>query len=374
VRILHVTPRMDPGGAERIVLQLAADASRMGHRVWVASQAGAWVGRLGEVGARHLPLPLGRRSPASVLASAAGLRRALGRLRPDLVHAHNPRAAAAVRLAGRAGDHASLCTVHGLAPSDYPAAARVLRRCRCRVVACSPAVAAALEAAGYRAGPLEVVTNGARLAPAPPERVAALRQALGLGPGPVVVGVGRLVDQKDWPTLIEAAQGLDGASVLVAGEGRLRPRLEALAARAGGRVRFVGHVDDVAALLGLADCVVSASAWEGLPLALLEALSLGRPVVATAVDGVAGLLPPGAALLVGRSDRAATARALAGAIRQVLDDPALAARLSAGAAEASQAWSPEAMLAGYRRAYARARGRPQPLVATDWAWPSEGRR
>ena len=55
-------------------------------------------------------------------------------------------------------------------------------------------------------------------------------------------------------------------------------------------------VDDIPALVGIASCVVSTSTWEGLPLALLEALSLGAPVVATAVDGITDLVPLGAAL------------------------------------------------------------------------------
>ena len=65
-----------------------------------------------------------------------------------------------------------------------------------------------------------------------------------------------------------------------------------LAEASGGRVRFVGLVDDIAALVGLASCVVSTSSWGGLPLTLLEALSLGVPVVATAVDGVTDVVPP----------------------------------------------------------------------------------
>jgi len=141
---------------------------------------------------------------------------------------------------------------------------------------------------------------------------------------------------------------LDGVDALVAGEGPLRESLEAAAAATGGRVRFVGAVDDVASLLHLADCVVSTSTWEGLPLSLLEALSLGRPVVATAVDGVRDIVPPDAALLVPPHDP----EAIATAIGRVLHDHGLAGRLSRLARTAASAWTPERMLADYRRCYA----------------------
>ena len=118
-------------------------------------------------------------------------------------------------------------------------------------------------------------------------------------------------------------------------------------ALAGAGVRFVGHVDDPAALLGLADCMVQTSTWEGLPLTLLEALSLGVPVVATAVDGVQDVVPAGAALLVPPSDPTA----VAAAVRRVVSDPGFAEGLSLRARAAAAAWSPETMLHRYRAVY-----------------------
>jgi glycosyltransferase involved in cell wall biosynthesis len=163
----------------------------------------------------------------------------------------------------------------------------------------------------------------------------------------VVVGIGRLVTQKNWPAFIEAADHLPGPTYVVAGEGPLRQELVDLAKAARGRVRFVGLVDDVAALVGLASCVVSTSSWEGLPLMLLEALSLGAPVVATAVDGVTDVVPPTAALLVSPGDPLA----VAGAISRVLGDHDLACELRREALAAAPSWGPERMLAKYRQAY-----------------------
>ncbi len=170
-----------------------------------------------------------------------------------------------------------------------------------------------------------------------------------------MVGIGRLVSQKNWPPVIEAASHLPGPSYVVAGEGPLREELADLAAASGCRVRFVGLVDDVAALVGLASCVVSTSSWEGLPLTLLEALSLGAPVVATAVDGVTDVVPPTAALLVAPEDPRAVARA----ISRVLSDDGLAIRLRREALAAAPGWGPELMLAKYRQVYQAAYARGQ---------------
>jgi glycosyltransferase involved in cell wall biosynthesis len=238
-------------------------------------------------------------------------------------------------------------TLHGLAPGDYGMASRVLRLTARRVIACAPSVARSLREAGFPEDRIDVITNGAALAPAGPQRQAELRAALGLGPAPVVAGIGRLVPQKDWPAFIAAASRLPGPSYVVAGEGPLRAELAGLAAASGGTVRFAGLVDDVAALVGLASCVVSTSSWEGLPLALLEALSLGAPVVATAVDGITDVVPAAAALLVPPGDPAQVAAAIA----RVLSDGGLAARLRREARAAAQQWSPDRMLAGYRQAY-----------------------
>ena len=170
------------------------------------------------------------------------------------------------------------------------------------------------------------------------------------------MGIGRLTEQKNWPVFIEAASRLNGPAFAIAGEGPLRQQLAGLASRHANPVRFLGVVDDISALIGIASCVVSTSSWEGLPLALLEALSLGAPVVATAVDGITDLVPPGAALLVPAGDPAA----VSAAISRVLSDDNLAASLRAAALDAAVAWRPERMLSQYRSAYqAAAAGKPR---------------
>jgi glycosyltransferase involved in cell wall biosynthesis len=348
MRLLQVVAELRPGGAERIVLELTADACRHGDTVAVASAGGPWVAQLHR-DITHFEVPLRRRSTVTTLSAAWPLRAVLRGFRPDVVHAHNLRATVAVAaaLSTVAARPQLFTTVHGLAPPDYTAAARLLRMTGARVVACAPAVAGSLQAAGFPADRTEIIVNGAALLPPAAGQVDALRARLGVGDRPLVVGIGRLAPQKSWTTLIEAMRRVEGADALVAGEGPMRASLEAAADAAGGRVRFVGAVDDVASLLHLADCVVSTSTWEGLPLSLLEALSLGRPVVATAVDGVRDIVPPDAALLVPPHDPEAVATAIA----RVLHDHGLADRLSRLARTAASAWTPERMLADYRRCY-----------------------
>lgn len=350
MKILHVLPSLAPGGMERLVVQLAQDATDHGDKVMVASGPGAWVGKVTAAGAGHAALPATSRDAVSGVATAAvRLARYIRQLRPQVVHSHNVRAAALARLALLAAHHkaALMPTFHGVDPGDYTVASRVLGRIADRVIACAPSVARSLQAAGFPGDRIDVITNGAALCPAGLEREASLRQSLALGRGPLVLGIGRLVEQKNWPVFIEAVSRLTGPSFAVAGEGPLKQQLVDLARRRESPVRFLGAVDDIAALVGVASCVVSTSSWDGLPLVLLEALSLGVPVVATAVDGVTDVVPPGAALLVPPGDAAA----VSAAISRILADDDFAAGLRQEALAAAPAWRPERMLGQYRRAY-----------------------
>ena len=247
-------------------------------------------------------------------------------------------------------------TLHGVAPQAYGLASRIFRRCAPRVIACAPSVARSLAAAGFPSDRIDVINNCALLPAASQQRLEQLREALQLDSeargsrhraaraakelASVHCRRGPLPDDMSAET-----------AFVVAGEGPLREPLVRLARQSSpGRVRFLERVDDIAALIGLADCIVSTSSWEGLPVALLEALSLGAPVVATAVDGVTDVVPPQAALLVPPDDPVAVSVAIA----RVITDRELAGRLRRQALTAAKSWRPEQMLTQYRTAYREA--------------------
>jgi len=159
-----------------------------------------------------------------------------------------------------------------------------------------------------------------------------LRRTLGLEPSQPLVGtVGLLRPQKAHEILIDAAAEVDAAFVVV-GDGPRRAALEELVRARGLAHRFflLGHRDDVPDVLAELDVFALSSDFEGMNLAVAEALAAGVPVVATAVGGVRQTVIDGeTGLLVPPRDPAA----LAGAIRRLLEDRELARRLASAGGE-----------------------------------------
>lgn len=149
---------------------------------------------------------------------------------------------------------------------------------------------------------------------------ASVRRELDVDEGDFLwLAMGRLHPQKDYPSLLTAFARLvtqhPSARLRIAGEGRLEHELTALVADLGlaGRVRLVGLRDDAPRLLAASDALVLASAWEGLPNVLMEAMAAGLPCVATRVGGVPELVEDGrTGTLVPPGDPGALARAMAG--------------------------------------------------------------
>jgi glycosyltransferase involved in cell wall biosynthesis len=150
---------------------------------------------------------------------------------------------------------------------------------------------------------LKVVPNGVLLQSfrSDTEARSRLRTNLGIGDRFTWLAVGRLDTPKDYPNLLTAAARLSKRSVLlIAGDGPLRTSMEQFAAdlRISDRIRFLGIRKDIPALMAAADAYVMSSAWEGLPMVLLEASASALPIVATDVggnneivlDGISGFL------------------------------------------------------------------------------------
>ncbi len=310
MRVLHVISEMGAGGAETLVAGMVARGEEYGWVSAVASAGGFRADALAAGGTATFPVPLAHRSKTGVLRAAWAVRHALPRFRPDVVLAHNVGASLVARLALVPGRRRPLLTVfHGVADDEYRAAARILRHTSDRVVAVSPAAACRLAAAGLR-GP-QVIRNAVFARP-PVFGRASVRASLDVGEGtPVALCLARLEPQKRHDVLLDAWAALEGDPVLwLAGDGSLRAELEERGEPLAGRVRFLGTRADVPDLLAAADVTVLTSDWEGLPLAVLESMAAGRPVVATDVGGVREVLAGGGGLVVPPGDPAATAHAL----------------------------------------------------------------
>ena len=262
-----------------------------------------------------------------------------------VVHAHGLRAGALTVLAlmlVRKSRPGVVVTVHnappgrGVAGVVYRALEPVVARGADLVLCVSPDLERRMRAAGARRVERAVIAApGVAQEPAVPPvggGSAADAPAPVAAGRPVVLAVGRLTAQKGFGVLLEAAlawRDLDPMPlVVIVGEGPLAGKLRARAAVLGVAAVFLGHCDDITAMLRTAAVFVLPSQWEGQPLVLQEALRAGAPVVATRVGGVPGLTGEDAAVLVPRGD----ARALAAAVRSVLADAPLAARLRTAAA------------------------------------------
>lgn len=163
-------------------------------------------------------------------------------------------------------------------------------------------------------------------------------------PHPRIVSIGRLVPWKQMEGVIEAVKDIEGASLVIVGDGPSRARLEQLAAEvAPGKVLFTGALphDATLATLREADIFVLNSTYEGLSHLLIEALSLGVPSIATAVGGNPELVTDGEnGLLIESRDT----EMLTAAIRRLIADDVLRTRLSGNARASSARFSMDAMI------------------------------
>jgi glycosyltransferase involved in cell wall biosynthesis len=165
---------------------------------------------------------------------------------------------------------------------------------------------------------LTVIPNGVDIAAltAPTDERARLRNELGLAATEFVwLAIGRLLPQKDYPSLLQAFQPLANAParLLIAGRGPLLDELQQQARQLGiaAQVTFLGVRQDIASLLAATDGFVLSSAWEGMPNAVMEALAAATPVVATQVGGVSELVETGkTGFLVPAGDPSALAHAM----------------------------------------------------------------
>jgi glycosyltransferase involved in cell wall biosynthesis len=341
-----VIQEMGQGGAERVVVTLAAEGRRVGYEVAVASSPGSLEA---EFDGHRFEMPFIRRDVRRLPSAVASLVSIVRRWTPDVLHCHNPTMGLVAAVAtARGAWRPALVSMHGVPEEDYERSSRILRLTGFTTVACGPGVEAALRDHGVRR--VTTIVNG--VSPAPPP---ATRQELANRFGipvdvPLVVAAGRLAPQKDQATAVRALAALPWATLMLIGDGPLRGSLDRLISElgVGERVHLVGQQPEARRFIGAADSVVISSRWEGLPLVALETLASGVPLVASDVRGNRELLHHDHdAILVPPGDPAALAHAIQGCL---LDEARRSELIENGLRTASR-YTEERMSSGFFTLY-----------------------
>lgn len=298
MRILFLSTSMGMGGADSQLLSAAKELQERGHEIFIVSMTA--LGPMGLQG-RGMGLRVESLEMRRGVPDPRGLTR-LARItrswRPDVVHSHMVHAnlmARALRLV--APVPALVSTIHNIYEGGrlWMAGYRYSNGLVDQMTIVSQAAAdrfireRIVPAELLRVAPNGVDTEGILRVPAGAR--AAVRASLGLGSQLVWLAVGRFEVAKDYPNMLRAfalvRRDRPGATLLLVGRGSLQPETEALVRELGlgEAVRFLGVRDDVPAVMAAADAYVMSSAWEGMPMVLLEAAAAGLPIVATEVGG-----------------------------------------------------------------------------------------
>lgn len=348
IRVLAVINELDLGGAERVLVDQIIHSDAVEFHVCVIGGGTALASRLPPRVPFHDLGCRGWWDPRAV----PRLRATVRRVDPTIVHAHLPRAGAIAAIAIRGMGRPLVYTEHNVW-SGYPTLGRPLAFLAARsadaVVAVSDSVRASTRTyARVPEARIRTIRNGVDLARLPHATPTRLSGRLRL------CAIGNLYARKGYPHLLRALAiiGTVGNIQLdVFGTGPELHALESLAAQLGLQtsVRFRGHHDDAASELHAYDAFCLPSLVEGLPIALIEAMGVGLPVVASAVGGVPEVITSGQnGLLAPRGDSAA----LATALRDLAADSGLRARLGAAAARTvAERFDVSIMARAYDRLY-----------------------
>ena len=289
MRVLHAISSAAAGGAEIYVRDLSIEMVRAGHKVFIlfldrASEAGRdgafeadFLKQLDENGIEYGFIGAAARKKPWLGAKA--MRKAVSDFSPDIVHCHLYYAAI-FSLFIKAPK--IVYTHHNIKLGASALLYKLLDLKVSRYIGICLACKKLLESVSRK----EVVRidNGVS-----PERVRKRHRAAGQGGDVNLLSVGRLSDQKNLSLLIASLATLENQKyrLRIAGEGVLHKELMRLADEKGitDRVEFLGNVSNVDELLYDADVFVMSSAWEGLPIAQIEATLSGLPVVVTNVGG-----------------------------------------------------------------------------------------
>lgn len=368
---LHVLAPAREGGLERVVEMLAEGQRERGVHVAAVLTPDEAVGhpfvaRLNDKGVALTPVVVGRRNYLQEYRALGAL---VTRLRPAVIHTHGYRADVVGAAVARGHGVAVVSTVHGFTGNGKYT--RFYERVQCSalryanaVIAVSRPLVDRLVSAGISPARVHCIPNGF----APPASNLArsdARQKLGIPTDATVAAwVGRLSREKGADVMLHAIANCDPSwRVSIIGDGPERDRLRELAASLGvhNRVVWHGNVPNAGSLLAAFDAFVLSSRTEGTPIALLEAMHAGVPIVGTQVGGVPDVVGPAQALLVPSENPGMIAKAL----EEISLQPSAAAERTVRAREKVVAsFSASAWLAAVETVYVRARQNQRKL---QWA-------
>jgi glycosyltransferase involved in cell wall biosynthesis len=331
VKVCFLITSLDYGGAETQLTRIAVRLKQHGWQVTVVSllPPEAYVGLLEDAGVtvRTLDMRRGALQPAAAGRLLALLRRERPDILTSFMYHANLLGRLTARLAGVPVVISSIRNENFGGPRRDRLMRLTDRLADTTTINSRLAGEAIVRRRVVPAAKLRIVPNGldvTRYQDSPADRAEA-REGLGIAPGAFLwLAVGRLEEQKDYPTLLAALRLLAGSRpdlrVVVAGHGTLQEALETQVRQLGlgNCIRFLGVRNDVPALLAAADALVLCSAWEGLPNIIMEAMAAARPVVATATGGVPELVEEAA---TGFLVPARSPSALAGAMEALMALP-----------------------------------------------------
>lgn len=367
IRVLHLISSSGFFGAERVVVELATASARAGRVAPVVGSINNRYNPHREIRDMLVPMripcvefPCASRFDARLLFR---LRRYINSNEVHIVHAHGYKANFYAYLATRLSPVAAVATVHNWILTDdalrrYAAVDKFLLRGFDAVAVVSPALKDEVRAAGIPESRIWYIANGIGGTGAVTDaQAAAARRALGLPSSAKVVGtVGRLSDEKGHRYFIEAALGVarrdPAVRFLIVGDGPARNALTGRVSAEGysDRFLFTGVRQDVPLCLAAMDIFVLPSLMEGMPMALLEAMAAGVPVIATAVGAVPAIIND---TVNGRLVPPGHTAALEACLTSVLADPAGARRMAENAAATvREHYSSDAMALAYDSLYA----------------------
>jgi L-malate glycosyltransferase len=356
---LHIDTARTWRGGQNQVLTTVMGLRALGHRTLLVAHSEGELKRRAEEG-----LDLVSLAPKTEmdLGAAWRLSRLLKRLRPDIVHAHDPHGVAMAGLALSMSTQLAKPPLVAARRVDFHLRGNSLSRWKYRQVDCficaSGAIREMLVGDGVPPARAVTVHEGIDIERVDAAAPAKLHEELWLPHhAPIVGNVAALVPHKGQRHLIEAARlvlpQVPDARFVIAGEGELRPALDRQIKEhhLEKHVVLAGFRPDVLSLHKTFDIFVMSSVTEGLGTSLLDAMAAGKPVVATAAGGIPEVVVDGdTGFLVAPRDH----EAMAAAIVRLLKDEALRQRMgAAGRTRACTMFSAERMVQETLRVYQR---------------------